>query len=189
MYDSLLQNTNLMLRADYSQEALKARQVLRVEWIKGSYPSDALLEKIKGHKYDILSRINKDNLKLSPSFAQALAALSTRNKPKSITQQKWDQILLNLSGLLKGTPPWLYQISNNGWGVTDVFGCHTSNPQNRIDYMGLLLLLKDKEVIEVSKDCIALKTGGGARQTYRRPFLTPLGQTTLDLLPEEEPPF
>lgn len=183
---SFPQSTNLTFRADYSQEALKARQSLRVEWIKGSYPCDAFLQKIKDNKREILTRLNKDSLKLSPAFAQALAALSSRNKPKFIDQRRWNRVLLNLTDLLKGNPPCLYEISHKGWAVTDVFGCHAEAPQQRIDCMGLLLLLKGGEDIETSRECITSKTAGGARLTYRRPLLRPSGQTTLDLLPEEE---
>jgi hypothetical protein len=183
---SFLESANLLFKADYSQEALKARQALRVEWAKGNYPCDAFLQKIKDDKREILTRINKDILKLSPAFAQALTALSTRNKPKLIDQRRWNRVLLNLTDFLKGNPPCLYEISNKGWAVTDVFGCHAEAPQSRIDCMGLLLLVKGGEVIEVSRECITSKTEGGARLTYRRPWLMPPGQTTLDLLPEEE---
>jgi hypothetical protein len=183
---SLLHNQNISFKADYSYKSLKAKQTLRIEWMKGSYPSDSLLHQIKGHKGEILSHINKNTLKLPSPFAETLATLSTRNKPKCISQKKWDQILLSLSGLLSGDTPWLYQIIDEGWGVTDVFGCHPTNPQDRVDCMGLLLLLKDREVIKVSRDCFALKTKYGATQSYRHPLAPSPEQTTLDLLPEEE---
>ena len=182
----LCQNLNFQFKADYTEKALKTKQILRIEWTKGNHPPDSLLQEIKSHKCEVLSHVIKDTFGIPSSWSNALAVISTRNKPGFIDQKYWDRILLSIPDLLKGNPSWISTVINHGWSMTDIFGCHPTSPQNRIDYMGILLLLHGKEIIEVLRDVIILKTTSGAIQTYRRPFLTSPEQTTLDLLPDEE---
>ena len=182
---SLTQNLPLQFRADYSEQALKARQTLRVEWETGNYPCDSLLQDIKGHKREILADVAKDAFGIPFSCSKSLAVMTTRNNPRFISRKRWDQILLSIPELLKGNPSWLCQIIDNGWTFMDIFGCHPTSPENRYDYMGLLLLLYGKTIVGASRDGIALKTGSGAMSTYRRSLQTYSDQTTLDLLPDE----
>ena len=61
-----------------------------------------------------------------------------------------------------------------GWPAWELFGCHRRAPWGRIQGMGLVLLLKGNEIAAMTPSEAVIRTGTGARQTYRRKSADPL---------------
>ena len=55
-----------------------------------------------------------------------------------------------------------------GWTDFDLFGVHRHRPQARFDCMGLVPLLRGREVATLSEGKAAIKMAEGRTLTYRR---------------------
>lgn len=100
-------------------------------------------------------------------WALAIAKIQLRSKPKSITEEKWQEIKITLEMLTT----CLKDIIAHNWKISDIFGCHPTAPEQRFDVMGLLMLLnKGDRIIEVNKDVIRIQNMKGAILSYYRPY-------------------
>jgi hypothetical protein len=128
----------------------------------------------------------EDNTPLPSEWKESIETLLTRQKPECFNKVIWANINLQVKELSKSS--FLKRIVQHGWSLKDIFGCHPTHPNQRYDYMGLLMLLEagHKTVHDVTKEGIILKTHTGAFQTCRR-FITPIpDQITLMDLEEEQ---
>jgi hypothetical protein len=55
-----------------------------------------------------------------------------------------------------------------GWPAWELFGCHKRAPWGRIQGIGLILLLRGRELAALTATEAVMRTGTGAHQTYRR---------------------
>lgn len=109
---------------------------------------------------------------LPSAWERVLTTLLHREKPQGVTQQKWDSILHQINLLLGTNSAHLMDMIKHNWSLKNIFGCHKIHPQQRYDAMGLLMLLQGREIEEVKKDCIILRTPSGDKQALRKPVLT-----------------
>lgn len=100
-------------------------------------------------------------------WAEAFVKLLLRSKPDNISKKRWQTIINQISLLLDVNSSHLKNVIKYGWGIDDIFGCHRITPEQRYDGMGLLMLLQDREIVEVKKDVIVLKQEDSL-QTYRK---------------------
>jgi hypothetical protein len=66
------------------------------------------------------------------------------------------------------------QAARLGWPTWKPFGCHRRAPLARIQGMGLVLLLRGRELVALTADEAAIRTATGVYQTYRRKSRDPL---------------
>ena len=148
--------------------------------------NDALREKIRVSKNNLIFHLLQEkvmDLNLPAAFELTLTTILTRAKPTSLSQVKWDFVLMQARLWIEEGKSQLENIIKNGWTLQDIFGCHQTSPGNRYECMGMLLLLQVKTIETVNQDCILFKTASGATQSYWRPQLISPAQTTLDFLP------
>ena len=62
---------------------------------------------------------------------------------------------------------WAAEAARLGWSDLDVFGCHRTRPDVRLDCMGLVLLLDGCEIVGIDEHRADLATSGGVRQRFR----------------------
>ena len=63
---------------------------------------------------------------------------------------------------------WAAQAHRLGWTALDLFSIHHTHPLARLDCMGLVPLLRGREVAALSEDQAVIKTTGDRTLTYRR---------------------
>jgi hypothetical protein len=91
--------------------------------------------------------------------------------PRHYPEPAWDQLILDAERFLDS---WAAQAGAFGWQDWELFGCHRGAPWGRIQGMGLLLLLRGKELAALTESEAVIRTQTGARQTYRRKPIDPL---------------
>jgi hypothetical protein len=83
----------------------------------------------------------------------------------------WQQLIVDAQDFLE---PWGAQAARLDWQDWELFGCHRVAPWGRIQGMGLVLLLRGRELAAITKSEAAIRTTSGARQTYHRKPRDPL---------------
>ena len=83
----------------------------------------------------------------------------------------WQQLIVDAQGFLER---WGAQAARLDWQDWELFGCHRVAPWGRIQGMGLVLLLRGRELAALTKSEAAIRTTSGARQTYHRKPRDPL---------------
>lgn len=104
-------------------------------------------------------------------WAEAFARVCCMNRPASIPPTHWQRIVDNTGRLLDDSRH-LHDMARYGWSVADIFGVHPGAPINRQDAKGLLLLLRENEVVViVDAHAIGLRdTRTGNLLFYRHPL-------------------
>jgi hypothetical protein len=97
--------------------------------------------------------------------------LGTIPSPGTYPEHAWQQLILDAERFLEG---WAAQAAALGWPAWELFGCYKRAPWGRIQGMGLVLLLRGDEIAALTATEAAIRTGTGARQTYRRKPCDPL---------------
>jgi hypothetical protein len=77
----------------------------------------------------------------------------------------WRQLMIDAERFLD---LWGTQAASLGWQDWELFGCHRRAPWGRIQGMGLVLLLRGRELAALTESEAAIRTASGARQTYYR---------------------
>jgi hypothetical protein len=83
----------------------------------------------------------------------------------------WQQLIVDAQGFLER---WGAQAARLNWQDWELFGCHHVAPWGRIQGMGLVLLLRGRELAALTESEAAIRTASGARNTYRRKPQDPL---------------
>jgi hypothetical protein len=110
---------------------------------------------------------SKDKQGVLPSdWMRAIETLQSRQKPKDIKDERWQDILKRLNRLVEQETDHLLKIIEYGWSLEEVFGCHKFAPDVRIDGMGLLMLLGKASIAEIKPRCASLKHKDDGMITY-----------------------
>ena len=99
------------------------------------------------------------------------ARLPTLARTRDYPAPAWRQLMIDAERFLD---LWGTQAASLGWQDWELFGCHRRAPWGRIQGMGLVLLLRGKEVAALTATEAVLHGEIGARQTYRRKPRNPL---------------
>jgi hypothetical protein len=97
--------------------------------------------------------------------------LGSSQQPRSYPHRAWSELLADSERFLER---WGMQAVRLGWPTWELFGCHHRVPFGRIQGMGLLLLLRGRELVALTADEAVIRTATGAHQTYRRKARDPL---------------
>ncbi len=98
-------------------------------------------------------------------WVQGVADLLAVACPASCPDAKWQALREDAYRFLSG---WAAQAHRLGWTAFDLFGVHRIRPRARFDCMGLVPLLRGREVAALSEDQAAIKTANDKTLTYRR---------------------
>ena len=104
-------------------------------------------------------------------WVQGVARLAEMPCPARFPVAKWPQVITDAAAFLER---WAAQAAALGWPSWELFGCHRRAPWQRLDAMGLVLLLRGKELAALTGGEAAIRTATGAHQTYRRKPADPL---------------
>ena len=113
-------------------------------------------------------------------WREECSKLLTRPAPRTIPQRRWDGIVGHTRALISPISHHMENLAQYRWGLHDIFGCHPTAPEARIDYMGLLLLLSDRITLRgIYQGEILLNTVSGSLQRFQRPLGPLPGQVLL----------
>ena len=164
------------------------RILVRGEHLRLSAPAplpDTLIAEIRQHKAEILDLLGTtappNSERQRPSAApvkmsverwrRGVERLSSMSPPSGYPEHAWTDLLADAEHFLDR---WGTQAARLGWRAWELFGCHHRAPFGRIDGMGLVLLLRGKELVALTDAEAAIRTTTGAHQTYRRKPHDPL---------------
>ncbi len=99
------------------------------------------------------------------AWAQGVTDLFTLATPTSYKVERWLVLREDAYHFLSG---WAAQAHRLGWTGFDLFGVHRHRPRARFDRIGLVPLLRGREVAALSEDQAAIKTANDKTLTYRR---------------------
>ena len=85
--------------------------------------------------------------------------------PDSFSAEAWHQLLLDADSFF---PRWAERAELLAWSDKDLIGVHPNAPAARFDAMGLLLLVRGGEVIELHEQCAKIRSRGGSLLVYRK---------------------
>jgi hypothetical protein len=87
--------------------------------------------------------------------------------PADIRPDRWRQAIIDAGLFLE---QWGAQAASLGWNTLDVFGAHPTHPLQRLDCVGLILLLHGDELVAITADTARTRRRSGTILTfYRRP--------------------
>jgi hypothetical protein len=89
------------------------------------------------------------------------ARLPTMARTRDYPAPAWRQLMIDAERFLD---LWGTQAASLGWQDWELFGCHRRAPWGRIQGMGLVLLLRGKDVAALTATEAVLHAGIGARQ-------------------------
>jgi hypothetical protein len=112
-------------------------------------------------------------------WCEGVLRLGAMPPPRHYPEHAWKQLIVDAERFLDG---WAPQAAGFGWRDWELFGCHRGAPWGRIQGMGLLLLLRGKELAALTESEAVIRTQTGARQTYRRKLHDPLHPSERCLL-------
>lgn len=113
------------------------------------------------------------DLQIPLEWAEAFCNLRQFNRPCNIPMADWLRIQYNAISLHKKQPKMLKTIISCGWNLLDVYGCFSSAPTKRFEYMGLLIMKNQQErIVSVSEDCIKLQRKGGSVMGFYKPLVS-----------------
>jgi hypothetical protein len=113
------------------------------------------------------------SLEIPIEWAEAFYKLRQRNRPCNIPMADWLRIQYNAISLHKKQPKMLKTIIACEWSLLDVYGCFSSAPTRRFEYMGLLIMKNQQErVVSVIEDCIKLQRKGGSVMGFYKPLVS-----------------
>src|ERR1043166_7517029 len=105
-------------------------------------------------------------------WLDAYGAIRTMAIPEGFSSDRWRRVL-EATRLFMGS--WAAEAARLGWSDLDVFGCHATRPDTRVDCMGLILLLDGCEIVGIDAHGADLSTSSGGRQRFRRREMPPSG--------------
>jgi len=108
------------------------------------------------------------------AWRRGVERLGSIQKPPSYPERAWSELLADAERFLER---WGMQAGRLGWPARELFGCHRRAPFGRIQGMGLVLLLRGRELVALTADEAVIRTATGAHQTYRRKPDDPLHPT------------
>ena len=110
-------------------------------------------------------------LGIPTQWSGGVLRLGAMPPPRHYPERAWQRLIVDAGRFLDG---WATQAHCFGWPAWELFGCHRRTPWGRVQGMGLVLLLRGDEIAALTATEAAIRTGTGARQTYRRKPCDPL---------------
>jgi hypothetical protein len=104
-------------------------------------------------------------------WSEGVALLREASSTRGYPPHAWQQLIIDAEGFLGH---WGPQAARLNWLTWELFGCHRRAPWHRLDGMGLVLLLRGKELAALTGSEAVIRTATGAHQTYRRKPRDPL---------------
>jgi hypothetical protein len=112
-----------------------------------------------------------EEVKIPYEWAAAILQLNLRQKPLSMSDERWNNIKAALNLLCENNCKILKSIISYDWSIADIFGCYKQQPEKVYSSMGLLMLLNDgSRIVEVSNHFIKTKNKRGGVLSYSRPY-------------------
>jgi hypothetical protein len=147
-----------------------------------------LLEEVRLHKTDLIDHLQRapqsrleqpaasQPAATSPNetvaaWAEGMARLCRMLPPRNYPERPWQKLIVDAERFLDG---WAAQAAALGWPTWELFGCHRHAPWGRIQGMGLVLLLRGKELAALTATEAVIRTATGAHQTFHRKPFDPL---------------
>ena len=112
-----------------------------------------------------------EETKIPYEWAAAILRLNLRQKPLSMSVERWNSIKTALNLLCENNCKILKTIISYDWSIVDIFGCYKQQPEKVYTSMGLLMLLNDgSRITDVSGHSIKTQNKRGGVQSYSRPY-------------------
>jgi hypothetical protein len=154
-------------------------------FVEGSDPAADLIAELRKHKQELIAALTpqvdiaddlderaaiiEEGAGVPRRWAEGYAALSTMPAPAGFSPERWQRIV-DAAGTF--IDRWAAKAIACGWSDLDVFGCDDAAPDQRLDCMGLIMLVDHFEVIAIDEhgaDVVAVRTGVKQRH-YRKPL-------------------
>jgi hypothetical protein len=104
-------------------------------------------------------------------------------RPASVSERRWQALIAAAGHFINR---WAKASAALGWTTTEIFGCHPTHPEQRIDLQGLLWLIHDGWSIRaVAASLIELRTQEDPVPQSIRPVHRPLSYRHPLLRPGE----
>jgi hypothetical protein len=165
--------------------------LVRGDYLRLTAPAplpDTLVAEVRQHKVEILDLLGTTGPAVSETqrpnaspaqtvetsverWRRGVERLSSMSPPPGYPEQAWTQLLADAERFLDR---WGTQAARLGWPDWELFGCHRQAPFGRIEGMGLVLLLRGKELVALTDAEAAIRTATSVHQTYRRKPHDPL---------------
>jgi hypothetical protein len=104
-------------------------------------------------------------------WLEGIARLRGAPTARGYPPHAWQQLVLDAEDFLGR---WGAQAARLDWPAWELFGCHRRAPFGRIQGMGLVLLLRGRDLVALTADEAVIRTATGVHQTYRRKPHDPL---------------
>ena len=104
-------------------------------------------------------------------WCQGVLRLSIMPPPRTYPAQAWQQLISDAERFLDS---WGAQAAAFGWPAWELFGCHRRAPWGRIQGMGLVLLLRGKELAALTATEAVIRSATDTHQNYYRKRFDPL---------------
>ena len=145
----------------------------RLELRAPQKPPDELLAEVKAHKPELIALLSRQAVGVPAERIRDLAKLRTVDHFPGFSAVQWQQLLVGAAAFLAR---WGATADKLGWSTTDLFGCIQSlnvrsQPIRQIGQRnGLVLLIRDGEVVEITADRATIRYSSGSELVYlRRP--------------------
>jgi hypothetical protein len=96
---------------------------------------------------------------------RALDRLRSMTPPESFGAETWYRLLIDAEAFFQR---WDEAAKLLGWTDEDLLGVHPKAPAARFDAMGLMLILRGGEVVELYSRYARIRTQGGSLLVYRK---------------------
>lgn len=102
---------------------------------------------------------------LPAEWREGLDRLAVMPCPSDIPPERWQQAIDDAVRFAQQFGP---QAHSFGWSTGQLFGVHQVAPIGRLDSAGLVLLLRDRELVTIDKDKATIKTASGKYLSFYR---------------------
>jgi len=152
-----------------------------------------LLDEVRLHKTDLIDHLQRapqsglerpaagppraaaaSSDEMFAAWGAGVARLAAMPPPRNYPEHAWQQLIADAERFLHH---WAAQAHRLGWQDWELFGCSRPAPWGRIQGMGLVLLLRGKELAALTATEAVIRTATGAHQTYYRKPFDPLHPT------------
>ena len=132
--------------------------------VSGDRRTEVIHSTVQAHRPSVTS-VTTVTTEFDAAGKQALDELRSMTPAESFGAEAWGQLLLDAETFFQR---WSAPARLLGWSDEDLLGVHPSAPAARFDAMGLLLILRGGEVVELHSQCARIRSQGGSLLVYRK---------------------